>query len=70
MKTRAPAQATEVADGVDQDCNGLIDDGAEVYDDDGDGYNEVDGDGKTPMLNHHNGHRCRLRYRNDHGRLR
>ena len=35
---------TEQADGVDEDCNGIVDDGTEVYDDDGDGFAEVDGD--------------------------
>ncbi len=30
--------ATEVADGNDTDCNGLVDDGTSGYDDDGDGY--------------------------------
>lgn len=38
------AWATETADGVDQDCDGLVDEGTEVYDDDGDGFSEVDGD--------------------------
>jgi hypothetical protein len=36
--------AIEVADGVDNDCDGLIDEGTDVYDDDGDGYSEADGD--------------------------
>ncbi len=36
--------ATEVADGVDQDCDGVIDEETEVFDDDGDGYAEQDGD--------------------------
>ena len=31
----------EVADGVDQDCDDIIDEGTEVYDDDGDCYCEV-----------------------------
>ena len=34
----------ELADGVDQDCDGIIDEGTEVYDDDGDGFTEEDGD--------------------------
>ena len=36
--------ATETWDGVDQDCDDIIDEGTEGYDDDGDGYAEVDGD--------------------------
>ncbi|RME26237.1 MAG: hypothetical protein D6798_07125 [Deltaproteobacteria bacterium] len=36
--------ATELADGRDNDCNGLVDDGTELYDDDGDGYAESEGD--------------------------
>lgn len=36
--------ATETVDGVDQDCDGLVDEGTEVYDDDGDGFSEVNGD--------------------------
>lgn len=36
--------ADEVADGVDQDCDGVIDEGTEAYDDDGDGYTELEGD--------------------------
>lgn len=34
----------EVCDGVDQDCDELIDETTECYDDDGDGFSEVDGD--------------------------
>jgi len=34
----------EAINGVDDDCNGLIDDGTVAYDDDGDGYSELDGD--------------------------
>jgi hypothetical protein len=34
----------EVADGIDNDCDELIDEGTYVYDDDGDGYSEEDGD--------------------------
>ena len=34
----------ETCNGVDNDCNGLIDDGTECYDDDGDGFSENDGD--------------------------
>lgn len=36
--------ATEVCDGVDQDCNGTVDESTECYDDDGDGFTESDGD--------------------------
>jgi hypothetical protein len=36
--------ATEWYDGVDQDCDGIIDEGTEGYDDDGDGFTELDGD--------------------------
>ena len=31
-------------DGVDDDCNGLVDDGTNLFDDDGDGYTEEGGD--------------------------
>ncbi|MDP2306045.1 MAG: MopE-related protein [Pseudomonadota bacterium] len=34
----------EVADGADNDCNGLVDDQTELSDDDGDGWTELDGD--------------------------
>ena len=36
--------AAEVCDGVDQDCDGVVDEGTECFDDDGDGYTENDGD--------------------------
>jgi len=36
--------AEEVCDDVDEDCDGLVDNGTECYDDDGDGYAEIDGD--------------------------
>ena len=43
---------TEVEDGADNDCDGIIDEGTEAYDDDGDGYSEHEGDcddGTTSM---------------------
>ncbi len=36
--------ATEDPNGVDDDCDGLIDEGTHLYDDDGDGLTETDGD--------------------------
>jgi hypothetical protein len=36
--------AAELADGVDQDCDGVIDEGTRWYDDDGDGLSEAQGD--------------------------
>lgn len=36
--------ATELFDGKDNDCDGLIDEGTDGMDDDGDGFAEVDGD--------------------------
>ncbi|MBM4369385.1 MAG: hypothetical protein FJ102_24445, partial [Deltaproteobacteria bacterium] len=36
--------ASEVEDGVDNDCDGLADEGTDAYDDDGDGQSENDGD--------------------------
>ena len=35
---------TEAADGVDDDCDGTVDEGTDAYDDDGDGYAEDGGD--------------------------
>ena len=34
----------ETADGTDEDCDGIIDEGTTAYDDDGDGFSEDDGD--------------------------
>ena len=36
--------AGEVPDGIDNDCDGTVDEGTIHYDDDGDGYTEVGGD--------------------------
>jgi hypothetical protein len=36
--------ATETPDGVDEDCDGTVDEGTTAYDDDGDGYSEDEGD--------------------------
>jgi len=36
--------ATEIADGVDNDCDGVIDDGTVRFDDDDDGFTEEEGD--------------------------
>jgi hypothetical protein len=33
-----------VVDGRDNDCDGLVDDETDIWDDDGDGYSEADGD--------------------------
>ena len=35
---------TEVIDSIDNDCNGLVDDGTDAFDDDGDGLTELAGD--------------------------
>ncbi|MDI7266841.1 MAG: putative metal-binding motif-containing protein, partial [Myxococcota bacterium] len=37
---RSPGRA-EVVDGLDNDCDGLVDEGTPVYDDDGDGFCEI-----------------------------
>ena len=36
--------ALELPDGTDNDCDGLVDEGTELFDDDGDGVSEADGD--------------------------
>ena len=36
--------AVETADGTDEDCDGVVDNGTSAYDDDGDGESEDDGD--------------------------
>ncbi len=37
-------EAAEVSDGIDNDCDGAIDEGTDSVDDDGDGFSELDGD--------------------------
>ncbi|MCB9688287.1 MAG: putative metal-binding motif-containing protein [Alphaproteobacteria bacterium] len=39
-----PREEAPVPTGVDEDCDGLVDEGTVVFDDDGDGLAEVDGD--------------------------
>jgi hypothetical protein len=36
--------AAEIHDGKDNDCDGVIDEGTDAYDDDDDGHSEIDGD--------------------------
>ena len=38
------ASESSFVNGIDEDCDGIIDEGTEVYDDDGDGYTEQAGD--------------------------
>jgi hypothetical protein len=42
--TQSPTNVEERADGLDEDCDGVADDGTTAYDDDGDGVSERDGD--------------------------
>ena len=41
--TRHP-DADEIENGIDDDCDDLVDEGTQRYDDDGDGYTELEGD--------------------------
>ena len=41
--TRYPGQ-TELPNGIDDDCDGVIDEGTDLFDDDGDGFTEEEGD--------------------------
>ena len=42
--TSVHPRGTETADGVDDDCDGTVDEGTDWYDDDGDGWSESGGD--------------------------
>jgi MYXO-CTERM domain-containing protein len=42
--TETSSSGTETADGADDDCDDIVDEGTEYYDDDGDGYTEYGGD--------------------------
>ena len=37
------ASESEYVNGIDEDCDGIIDEGTEAFDDDGDGYTEQGG---------------------------
>jgi hypothetical protein len=47
--------APEVEDGVDNDCNGVVDEGSDGFDDDGDGYAELGGDCDDTLATVHPG---------------
>jgi hypothetical protein len=47
--------ATEIADGIDNDCDGNVDEGTDQGDDDGDGFTEAGGDCNDANANIHPG---------------
>ena len=71
--------ATEVIDGLDNDCDGIADNHTDQYDDDGDGYSEDQGDCNDQAQNaggvadwsrcHRSGAQRRRRARADRQRL-